>query len=142
MLDKWLGHGKETEVFSTEEDISLLSTISHSESPPFNYERALEELNGNKERLENILSRFLERLTPQLETIRNALKNGESETVRKEAHTIKGGALTLTAKSLADQALQMENLGRSGNLKNGQEILDNIISEKQRLENYFITAIK
>ncbi len=141
ILDKWLGYnqGSTSLTLATETSSSQSQLPS---SPPFDYDRVLEELNGNEKRLQSILTRFLERLTPQLETIRSSLEKGESEIVRKEAHTIKGGALTLTAQSLAEQALQMEDLGKSGNLQQGQKILENIIFEKQRLENYVINVIK
>jgi HPt (histidine-containing phosphotransfer) domain-containing protein len=52
----------------------------------------------------------------------------------REAHSIKGGALNLTASALADAALALEQIGRSGNLDNAFEALENMALEFQHLE--------
>ncbi len=103
---------------------------------PMDWERALEEFMGKKEILEKVVADFHQTVCDQLNIIRKALKNGESELVRKEAHAIKGGAANLTADRLAAAALRLEKIGRSGDLEAGVSVLTDLESEFERLERF------
>jgi len=56
--------------------------------------------------------------------------------VRKEAHSIKGGAASLTAENLAKSALDLESKGKSRELGGAGEILDNLEREFEALRGY------
>ena len=100
------------------------------------WERALEEFMGKNEILEKVVADFHQTVCDQLNIIRKALKSGESEVVRKEAHAIKGGAANLTADGLAAAALRLEKIGRSGDLEAGGTGLADLESEFHRLERF------
>jgi len=101
-----------------------------------NFEKAIEEFEGDKEFLIEVLDGFLENVRAQIETIRQAISNGDAEVVWKEAHSIKGGAANLTADELSRIAFELENLGKSGMLEEGDEALERLKKEFYRLENY------
>jgi len=82
------------------------------------------------------LEGFLENVRAQIETIRRAISNGDAEVVWKEAHSIKGGAANLTADKLSKIAFELEDVGKSGMLEEGGEVLEGLKKEFYRLENY------
>jgi len=103
---------------------------------PMNFEKAIEEFEGDKEFLMDVLKGFLENVRAQIETIHQAISKGDAEVVRKEAHSIKGGAANLTADELSKIAFELENLGKSGMLEEDDVVLERLKKEFYRLENY------
>ena len=103
---------------------------------PINFERAIREFDGDKEFLMEVLGGFLENVTAQIEIIRDAISAGNAEIVRKEAHSIKGGGSNLTANALSRVALELENIGKSGQLERGLEALKRLEKEANQLEAY------
>jgi HPt (histidine-containing phosphotransfer) domain-containing protein len=99
-----------------------------------NFERAMKVYEGDKAFLMEVLSGFLEKARAQIETIRQALSDGDAEVVWKEAHAIKGGAAILTADILSEVAFELENIGKSGDLGEGTEIFERLEREFQSLE--------
>jgi len=57
--------------------------------------------------------------------------------VEREAHRLKGAAGNLSAKRLAELALKLELLGRTGNLAGAEEVINSLRNEYKRLEEYF-----
>lgn len=63
-----------------------------------------------------VLNHFLERCEVLLPDLRRAIEATDSSEVLRAAHTLKGSARGVTAEALAEAALQLEMLGRSGHL--------------------------
>ena len=105
---------------------------------PMEYRRALEEFEGDETFLMEALQGFLGKVREQIKTIRKAISDGDAEVVRREGHSIKGGAENLTADKLADIAFELENIGKHGTLEGGANTLEKLEREFFRLE-YFIT---
>jgi len=103
---------------------------------PMNFEKAIEEFEGDKEFLMEVLEGFLDNVRAQIETIHQAISNGDAEVVWKESHSIKGGAANLTADKLSEIAFELEKVGKSGTLEEGEEVLKRFKKEFYRLENY------
>ncbi|MBE9541160.1 MAG: Hpt domain-containing protein [Proteobacteria bacterium] len=83
-----------------------------------------------------VLEGFLDNVRAQIETIHQAISNGDAEVVWKEAHSIKGGAANLTANELSSVAIELENIGKSGVPEGGIEALERLKKEFYRLENF------
>ncbi len=103
---------------------------------PMNFQKALREFDGDKEFLIEILHDFLKQVKSQIEPIRQAISRGDAETVRREAHSIKGGAANLGANDLSMKAFELEDIGKSGILEGSAESLQKLEKELMRLENY------
>ena len=101
-----------------------------------NFEKAIEEFEGDKEFLMDVLKGFLDNVRAQIETIHQAISNGDGEVVWKEAHSIKGGAANLTADRLSEIAFELEKVGKSSALEEGGEVLGRLKKEFYRLENF------
>ncbi|MBI9089069.1 MAG: response regulator [Desulfobacterium sp.] len=77
-------------------------------TPPMVLDRAVEEFDGDRELVLEILSGFLAIAKGQVSTMEKALEHQERDVIRREAHAIKGGAANLTADRLADLAHELE----------------------------------
>jgi HPt (histidine-containing phosphotransfer) domain-containing protein len=78
----------------------------------------------------------VETVRGQIPVMRKALTDGNAEIVRKEAHSIKGGAANLTADDLSGRALELERLAGEGSLEGGMEALGRLEQAFQRLETF------
>ena len=76
----------------------------------------------------------MENVRGQIGVIRQALMSRDADRVRREAHSIKGGAANLRADELSGIAFELENIGKSGKLERGIEALKRLEKELDCLE--------
>jgi HPt (histidine-containing phosphotransfer) domain-containing protein len=74
----------------------------------FNYQEVLDTFLGEEEAVTNLLMKFIERSEEQLADIPLNIRDEDWESGRRNAHTIKGSALTLTARELGAAAARLE----------------------------------
>jgi CheY-like chemotaxis protein/HPt (histidine-containing phosphotransfer) domain-containing protein len=74
---------------------------------------------GREEVVRKLVTGFVERVGAKVPVLRAALEKGDGETIRFEAHAVKGGALNLRAHALADAALALERAGQEGRMAEG-----------------------
>ncbi len=104
--------------------------------PPMDLEKALKEFEDDKEFLDELISEFLSNCIGQITIMHRAIEAGDPETLGKQAHAIKGGAANLTADPLAQIAAELEGIGKSGQLANGNDKLNRLEIEIRRLEKF------
>lgn len=117
-----------------------LETIKSNEAP-MDYSMALSEFDQDKDFLDEVLQGFIEIVEKQITEIKNAISIGDAETVKKEAHSIKGGAANLTADSLYSSALELEKIGKSGELGDAGDALEKLSREFRRLKDFSRTFV-
>ncbi|RPI76763.1 MAG: PAS domain S-box protein [Desulfobacteraceae bacterium] len=103
-------------------------------APPMDFDKAVDEFEGDREFLLDVLSKYLEHARRQVSVIRQALETGNADPVMKEAHAIKGGAANLCADVLAEVARELEFAGRGKNLEKGPGLLKSLEAELIRLQ--------
>ncbi|MGB8658402.1 MAG: response regulator [Candidatus Zixiibacteriota bacterium] len=103
---------------------------------PLDIPEALNRVNGDKELLREILREFSNYLPQQLRKLEEAAGKADPKMVEKEAHSLKGAASNMGAKTMAELALRLERLGRGGNLVGIQRMIDDLMSEFKRVEAY------
>jgi signal transduction histidine kinase/DNA-binding response OmpR family regulator/HPt (histidine-containing phosphotransfer) domain-containing protein len=103
---------------------------------PMEFEKALQEFDGDRPFLTELLDEFLGNVHRQLGVIHQALDAGDAEKVRREAHSIKGASGNLRAMELAQIARALENVGESGVLDGGHDVLERLAAEVGRLETF------
>ena len=134
MAEKWTGGIDDSRL---KIDDCTIPRGNQGSKAPMEYERALEEFEGDETFLMEVLEGFIENVTSQIKIIRQAISDGDAEVVRRESHSIKGGAGNLTAGKLADIAFELENIGKYGMLEGGIDALEKLEQEFFRLE-YFV----
>ncbi len=100
------------------------------------FQKALEEFENDEEFLNELLDGFLQHLDVQIGRIREALSQGDADIVRREAHSIKGGAANLSADMLSEIAYQLEIEGKSESLEKCPFILEKLEKEYGRLKHF------
>ena len=99
-----------------------------------NFEKILDDFEGDKELLTEATNLFLESVRKQIGILRQAISSDDADLVRREAHSIKGGAANLTADELSGVAFELENIGKSGTLGASTVVLERLEKEFYRLD--------
>ncbi len=82
----------------------------------------LEGVAGDRELLEELVNIFFETSPDMLENIRKALENGDTETLARAAHSLKGSVGTFGARHAYDLAYQLELLAKDGKLEEAAKV--------------------
>jgi CheY-like chemotaxis protein/HPt (histidine-containing phosphotransfer) domain-containing protein len=133
MVDKWV---LEKGVLKKDLGQDAPDDEIKKEDSPMNFEKALREFEGNREILMELLWKLIEDVKDQIGKIHKAIHDGNIEVVKREAHTIKGGASMLTANDLSSVASELEQIAKAGSLEGSTEIIERIEKEFNRLEDY------
>ncbi len=86
----------------------------------------LETFYGQAEMVRSLLGRFVERSLAQITLMPDLLAAGDWETLRREAHTIKGSALNLTGRYLGAAAARLESAAKDGDRPAAEAALSEI----------------
>ncbi|MFH1146537.1 MAG: response regulator [Pseudomonadota bacterium] len=132
ILDKWLG---ETESVN-QSDLTAPQEPVEADSAPICIRAALERFGDDRAFFLEVLEDFKEATTLQIERLSEAISGGDAETVRREAHSIKGAARTVSAEALAEKAFRLEMMGKEKDLSEAGIMLDQLSAEFKRLSEY------
>ena len=79
-------------------------------------EALLAEFDGDEELLTELVQTMKDEAPKLMYEVRVAVANADAAQVARAAHTLKGAVSNFGARDTADAALQLEQIGRSGNL--------------------------
>ncbi len=86
----------------------------------------LERLEEDQELFQEIMDVFMEDVPRQIETLKTALKDKDPAMLEHQAHTLKGASGNVGAIAIHDLALQMETIGRNGDISKLDGLEDTI----------------
>jgi signal transduction histidine kinase/DNA-binding response OmpR family regulator len=99
----------------------------------FNIETAMEQLEGDRELLAELVALFLEELPVLVGNLRAALDKNDSVAVGRVAHKLKGSAAVFGATNLADLLAQMERQAESCDLDAARPVVQQVEVMSQKL---------
>jgi HPt (histidine-containing phosphotransfer) domain-containing protein len=109
----------------------------NNDIPDIDIPDALNRSMGDVEFLKMMLEE-LHRSIPEYATrIRNALQAKDMKTLGSDAHQFKGTAANLGAKTIAQVALQLELIGKTGSIENADEALDKLEQAISAFNRYY-----
>ncbi|MEM5948023.1 response regulator [Spirochaetia bacterium 38H-sp] len=138
VLAKWLvpnnekkggnreGDARSVSVIEELEELEENSEIGESmieDKNVFDYKGALEAFMEDADVLKNVLASVLDKIPTQIELIKQALDDGDMETVRTESHGIKGGSWNLCMKHIGDIAAKVEAAAKDGDVEKCRTLL-------------------
>nr|MBF0223011.1 response regulator [Desulfobulbaceae bacterium] len=139
MIDRWLSAEQDV----TDSKPTATETANEpSTEPPLDLERAIQEFEGQREVVIEIIDEFLLDVRKQLETMTQAVAEGDLEIITREAHSIKGGARNITAEPMATAAAVLEDAGKSGEVENVGRALEKLEEEIDRFALYYRDAVQ
>ncbi|MCF6247632.1 MAG: GAF domain-containing protein [Desulfobacula sp.] len=139
MVEKWTPQNPKCRKPPIKSKKKIRIRNNKTNKPPFDYDKALDEFEDDKEFLKEVIDEFLEHLSTQLSKISMAISNNDPDAVEKEAHAIKGGAANLTAYPLSNSAHELELIGRSGVLDQSRTTFENMAEEFAKLKEHLLT---
>ncbi|MDP9474716.1 MAG: response regulator [Actinomycetota bacterium] len=91
----------------------------------------LRELSGPGEPdiLAELVGLFLEDAPPRLQTLREALAEGDARRVKEISHALKGSSSNMGAARMAEICAQLEDVGATGDLNKTSDLLDRLEKE-------------
>ena len=101
VVTKWLSGSK----YTTSE---VYVSMDEQTRIPYNHRQLLRELGGEEDLLDELLSEFVTHTALNIEKLTQAVHDQNLEEIRIIAHTIKGGALNLTANVIGDASAAIE----------------------------------
>jgi len=88
---------------------------------------------GGDDTVRELAVLFLKECTRLLSDIRDSIPPGDAERLRRGAHTLRGSADLFGAHHVSALAQQLENMGQEEDLNGGQEIVDRLQYEINRV---------
>ena len=98
--------------FEQEQDVVVFDPKEQHVEELFNWDTALEQLNGNEKVLKDIAEMFMEQYPNLVQAIRGSIENEDMPELRRSAHTLKGSAATFSAEPVVKAAYRLETMGR------------------------------
>jgi len=96
-------------------------------------ERLVETIGDDGGLLTALIDTFLSDAPRLIEAARRGLGHGQTDEVRRAAHTLKSNGATFGATSLSELSRQLEALARSGTLEGAGELITRIDAEYERV---------
>jgi two-component system, sensor histidine kinase and response regulator len=122
-------------------ETSGLPRADKSQPPPASAEPAaidfaelLARVEDDSSLLEELIELYRESSPRLLSELEAGVERGDASSVQHAAHTLKGALQNLSAANGAQAALQLETLGRSGNLDSAEQSLSELKRELDRLQ--------
>lgn len=84
--------------------------------------------------LGELIDCYLEDAPRRLQTIRNAVEQGNARTLHNSAHSLKGLSISLGANCLAEICQALEMIGRAGTTLDTSNLVDQLAVEYERVE--------
>ena len=137
-IEKWTSAERNVSGSETEAEVSKKNPLpdTNEEMPSLDFDKALERAMGDKEFLKMLLEGFVQELPDQIESIKTAIAATDATMLTEMAHKIKGAAANLSACCVSDAAKTLEEIGRSQQMDQADQPLNDLMKESQRLTEY------
>ena len=107
---------------------------SDDQAPSFDKEALLATFEHDWNFLQETVNMLLEDYPPMLEKIRKALQSGDAADLRRTAHALKGMVGNFQAKTAAQAAFKLEEMGRQKELSDAEQAYDALVNEMDRFK--------
>jgi two-component system, sensor histidine kinase and response regulator len=134
-VTKWAGNGHTPVAEVGGAPTSGGGAPSKAPPLPMDLQTAVEEF-GDRPLVLEVANELLSNGQRQLKIMEEALKNGDLDRLRKEAHAVKGGAWTIEARPLGDLAETIEHHSRERESDPIGPLLERFVKELDRLESF------
>lgn len=90
-------------------------------APDLDPNAILDRMGGDVELLQEITGIFISEYPHMMNEIRTAIQVGDAGRLQHSAHTLKGSVANFGAQAAVDAALELELMGREGDLRSAPE---------------------
>jgi len=134
-VDQWIRTRSYPERFDASPKTAVPEGVDIDNPPVMDTVTAVDEF-GGWETVKTVAGQLIGNVMRQLQQIRESLANGDRESVRREAHAIKGGAATLEATALSKAAAYLERQSPHGRMEELEAGLGNLENQFYRFRDF------
>jgi len=95
----------------------------------FDRESFMNRINNDGQFAREIIETYLEDMPVQLETLAQAIEEGDAEKAANLAHRIKGASANISCEVLREAAGIMETAGRAGDMDGARELFPDLLKK-------------
>jgi CheY-like chemotaxis protein/HPt (histidine-containing phosphotransfer) domain-containing protein len=141
IVAKWLSMREEQQlqVWEETQDLSTGPKSETAESSPLNFDDFLENMGIEKQVAFQIIDVFLDDTKEQLSSLMEHIEKQDQGTLKREVHSIKGGAANIRAMSMQLIAQNIEKTIEEGNLEEARKLVPKLEEEYRRIVSYIQT---
>jgi signal transduction histidine kinase/DNA-binding LytR/AlgR family response regulator len=132
MIEKWGGKAAEL-------DNAPRAAAETAEELPVDMSRVNDLTDGNVDSLRELMDMYLQQTQKQFLQLREAIRDGNADQVRRVAHSCAGASATLGMTRLVPKLRELEKLGAAGTLTGTGEICDHAAREFERIREFLKT---
>jgi len=103
----------------------------------FDYEELMDRIGNDETVYESTVRFFKKHFAELLEKAETKVKSKNQKDIQNIAHTIKGVAANMSAKAIAETALELENAGKENRLEKTDEIMNKLKEQFEAVQKYF-----
>ena len=107
---------------------------------PVDIEKALEQMGGDEDLLQEVLAMFVDAAPELLESLQQARTESDPKQLKSAAHRLKGVAANICAQSTEQVAAQLEQIGLSGTVADTEPLLGELELHLDRIQE-FVNAL-
>jgi len=96
-----------------------------------------ERVQDDIELLLELLDIFSEDYKEKRKLLTESLENNDLEQLKSLAHSLKGASGNISAKQIRERFIELEEMGRAGDISGGGDVLTNLDSQYAELEKRF-----
>jgi CheY-like chemotaxis protein len=96
---------------------------------------------GQLDIVQELAEAFQFETPPLLQTLRQAVAEGQPEQLKRAAHNLKGSSNNLGARTMAALSAELETIGKSGTIEGAAELVTRLEQEYQRVWQALATEI-
>ncbi|MCA1594975.1 MAG: response regulator [Chloroflexi bacterium] len=113
---------------------SVIAPRRQADDFPIDRSTLFSLIGGDTEFLGNFVELFMLELPRLFSLLRQAIVDGDNESLRRLAHEVKGTSLSLAAHAAVEAAARLEAIGESGRLEGSEEVLARLRTELERVQ--------
>mgnify|MGYP001545751024 CR=1 FL=1 len=117
----------------------VVAAVDTAAEPPVDLSRVNDLTDGNLESLRELVDMYFKQTQKQFVQLREAIRDGNADQVRRVAHSCAGASATLGMTHLVPKLRELEKLGASGSLTGAGEICENALHEFARIRQFLKT---
>ena len=115
---------------------------SCDDSSLIDFERMQDAAGYDEECLKELIDIYLDQTTEQFDRLNQAIQQNAPEDVRGIAHSAVGSSATCGMKSIVGPLRALEQMGRAGDLTNGESEFQRAVVELGRIRDVLMNYIK
>jgi PAS domain S-box-containing protein len=127
---------KNSETGKKETEEAVVQPQKGGKKLPVDMKSAMRRFGNDMEFFREMVKEFLGYVDGQIESLKKAVETGDRTAIKKNAHSIKGAAGTLSANKIFLLAMSIENMGENGELSNIKPFIEDLKKEILYLKDF------